>query len=153
MAEGEPSVVELPEALVLEPPANATEDEAAVVAAVARFMASWSAILFGAGVERSRIGQTATGAQLEALVDYAAESERLRRVVVGEPMRLRLLSVAVADTSAEADICLQMDGWVTVSDGQTQLMPSGERYVVSMARSGSDWLARSTEQQNPTECA
>jgi hypothetical protein len=137
----------------LEPPANATDQEAAVVEAVGRFMASWTAILFGAGVENSRIEQTAAGSQLESLVDYAAESDRLERVIVGEPMRLRLLGVDVVDTAAEADICLQMDGWVELTDGSAELMPSTERYVVSMARSGSDWLASSTQQQDPAECA
>ena len=150
---GEPRVVELPEALALEPPADATDEETAVVEAVARFMASWNAVLFGAGVERSRIEQTATGAQLETLVDYAAESDQLERVIVGEPMRLRLLGVETGGSSAAADVCLEMIGWVEVTDGAAgPLMPSLERYVVSMARSGSQWRAIGTQQQDPTEC-
>lgn len=149
---GEPRVVELPEVLALEPPQDATDEEAAVVHAVARFMASWNAVLFGAGVERSRIEQTATGAQLETLVDYAAKSDQLNRVIVGEPMRLRLLGVEVGSSSADADICLEMIGWVEVTDGVVgPLMPSLERYVVSMVRSGTDWRAIGTQQQ-PAEC-
>jgi len=150
---GEPSVVELPEALALEPPPDATDGEVAVVDAAARFMASWNAVLFGAGVEQSRIEHTATGVQLETLVDYAAESEKLQRVIVGEPMQLRLLDVEVAGSNADVDICLEMIGWVQVTDGATgPLMPSLERYVVSLTQSGSDWLAAGTQQQNPAEC-
>jgi hypothetical protein len=150
---GEPSVVELPEALALEPPPDATDAEADVVDAAAKFMASWNAVLFGAGVERSRIEQTATAVQLDTLIDYAAESEKLRRVIVGEPMRLRLLDVDVAGSNADVDICLEMIGWVEVADGVVgPLMPSLERYVVSMTRSGSDWLATGTQQQDPAEC-
>jgi hypothetical protein len=68
-------------------------------------------------------------------------------------MRLRLLGVDVGSSSAEADVCLEMIGWVEVTDGTAgPLMPSLERYVVSMVPSGSGWRAIGTQQQDPVEC-
>ncbi|SDU88124.1 hypothetical protein [Jiangella alkaliphila] len=150
--EGEERVVELPSELPIEPPDGATDDERAVLQAAGRFMASWDAVLFGAGDEQSGIMRTAVDPQLGRLLNYLVESVSKRRVIVGEPTQIELRDVTVDDTTAEVDICTIMRDWVQYTDGAAEPQPEVERLVLTMTLVDGVWLASDTEQTDPESC-
>lgn len=149
---GEQSVIDLPTELVIEPPDDATDDELAVLAAAGRFMASWDAILFGAGDEQSGIFTTSVDPQRTRLINYLVESVSKQRVIVGEPTVIELRSVSVRGDSAEVDICTIMRGWVQYTGGTPEPQPEVERLILTMDLDGDQWLASDTGQADPEPC-
>ncbi|WP_053207033.1 hypothetical protein [Jiangella muralis] len=149
---GEERTVELSAELPIEPPDDATDDERAVLLAAGRFMASWDAVLFGAGDEQSGILRTAVDPQLGRLLNYLVESVSKQRVVVGEPTELRLRDVTVTDTTAEVDLCTIMRDWVQYTRGTAEPQPEVERLVLTLTLVDGDWLASDTEQADPEPC-
>lgn len=149
---GEESVVDLPTELVIEPPADASDDERTVLAAAGRFMASWDAILFGAGDEQSGIFATTADPQLGRLISYLVESASKQRVIVGEPTEITLRSVSVDGDTAEVDICTIMRDWVQYTGGTPEPQPEVERLVLTMTLRDGAWLATDTEQADPESC-
>lgn len=145
-------VVELPSELPIEPPDDATDEERAVLRAVGRFMASWDAVLFGAGDEQSGILRTAVDPQLGRLLTYLVESVTKQRVVVGEPTRIELRDITVGDGTAEVDICTIMRDWVQYTGGTPEPQPEVERLVLTMKLVDDAWLASDTEQADPEPC-
>ncbi|RIQ23282.1 hypothetical protein [Jiangella rhizosphaerae] len=149
---GEERVVELPTELPIEPPDGATDDERAVLRAAGRFMASWDAVLFGAGDEQSGILRTAVDPQLGRLLNYLVESVSKQRVIVGEPTEIELRDVTVGDGTAEVDICTIMRDWVQYTGGTPEPQPEVERLVLTMTQVDGAWLASDTEQADPEPC-
>lgn len=149
---GEERVVELPGELPIDPPDGATDEERAVLQAAGRFMASWDAVLFGAGDEQSGILRTAVDPQLGRLINYLVESVSKQRVIVGEPTEIELRGVDVDDTTAEVDICTIMRDWVEYTGGTPEPQPEVERLVLTMSLVDGAWLASDTEQADPEPC-
>ncbi|MBB5788255.1 hypothetical protein [Jiangella mangrovi] len=149
----EQSVIDLPAELVIEPPDDATDDERAVLVAAGRFMASWDAILFGAGDEQSDIFATSVEPQLGRLLNYLVESVSKQRVIVGEPTVIELRSVSVTAETAEVDICTVMRHWVQYTGGTPEPQPEVERLLLTMTRDGDGWRASDTAQADPEPCA
>lgn len=149
---GERSVIDLPAALVIEPPDDATEEERAVLDAAGRFMASWDAVLFGAGDEQSGIFATSADPQLGRLLNYLVESVSKERVIVGEPTVIELRSVSVHGTTAEVDMCALMRNWVQYTGGTPEPQPELERLLLTMTHEGGAWLATDTKQADPQPC-
>ncbi|PZF80019.1 hypothetical protein [Jiangella anatolica] len=150
---GDERAVELPAELPIEAPDSATAEEHAVLAAAGRFMASWDAVLFGAGDERSGILRTATDPQLARLLNYLAESAAKERVIVGEPTELELLAVSVIGDKAEVDLCTIMRDWIQYTGGTPEPQPEVERLILTMSLADGVWLASDTEQADPDPCA
>lgn len=154
LPEGEQSVIDLPTDIPAEPPAGASDAEREVVGALGRFMASWNALLFGAGVSESGIEETSSGTQLDRLRDFAAEAEEKQWVFVGDPMALEVRSVEVDGGSATVDVCVGLPQWFEyVGEVRRALpVPSPERYTVTFRSRGEDWSASETEQQDAAVC-
>jgi hypothetical protein len=150
---GEERVIDLPTELPIEPPPGATHDELAVLAAAGRFMASWDAILFGAGDEESGIFATSADPQLGRLLNYLAESVSKERVIVGEPTVIELHAVSVNGDTAEVDICTVMRDWVQYTAGTPEPQPEVERLVLTMTHDKHGWRASDTAQADPEPCA
>ncbi|TDD72030.1 hypothetical protein E1262_04775 [Jiangella aurantiaca] len=148
----EERVIELPSELPIEPPDGATDEERAVLQAAGRFMASWDAILFGAGDEESGILRTAVDPQLGRLLNYLVESVSKQRVIVGEPTEIELRDVTVGDSTAEVDICTIMRDWVQYTGGTPEPQPEVERLLLTMTLVDGAWLASDTEQADPEPC-
>ncbi|SDS07015.1 hypothetical protein [Jiangella sp. DSM 45060] len=149
---GEERTVELHAELPIEAPADATDEELAVLRGAGRFMASWDAVLFGAGDEQSGILRTAIDPQLGRLLNYMVESISKQRVVVGETTHLVLRGVSVDDTTAEVDVCTIMRDWVQYIGGTGEPQPEVERLVLTMTLVDGAWLASDTEQADPAPC-
>ena len=146
-------VIDLPSELVIEPPPGATDDERAVLDAAGRFMASWDAILFGAGDDQSGIYATSVDPQLGRLLNYLAESVSKERVIVGEPTVIELHAVSVNGDSAEVDICTVMRDWVQYTGGTPEPQPEVERLILTMTHDEHGWRASDTAQADPEPCA
>ncbi|NED99685.1 hypothetical protein [Phytoactinopolyspora halotolerans] len=148
----EPSVINLPEELDVEPPDQVGDDEREVLRAVGRFMASWQAILFGADAELSGIEETATGSIRDSLVSFIAQAEDEQWVFTGEPMQLTARSVSVDGDQAEVGLCLVFPGWVEFRGGSVSPYPSPERYAVELERTGDRWVVSSAQEQDAAPC-
>ncbi|WP_116947126.1 hypothetical protein [Jiangella endophytica] len=149
---GEERTVELLTELPIEAPGDATDEELAVLQGAGRFMASWDAVLFGAGDEQSGILRTAVDPQLGRLLNYMIESVSKQRVVVGEPTQLVLRGVSVDGDAAEVDVCTIMRDWVQYIGGTPEPQPEVERLVLTMTLVDGAWLASDTEQADPAPC-
>lgn len=149
---GEPSVIDLPEKLPIDVPDGASDAERAVIEATGRFMASWDAVLFGAGEQRSGIHETATGEQLRRLIDLGVNSAMQNKVTVGEPTVIDLVDVSVDADTAEVDICITMNDWVEYSAGEAEELDETERQLVTMVRTDGSWLASDTKPRDASSC-
>lgn len=150
---GEPSVIELPDQLPIDIPADATDEERAVLEATRRFMASWDAVLFGAGEDESGIHETATGEQLERLIDLGVKVVMQRTVTVGESTVIDLVDVSVDGDTAQVDMCITMRDWVTYTDGEPEELDELERQVVTMVRAGDTWKASDSKPMDASSCS
>lgn len=150
---GEPSVIELREQLPIEVPDDATDEERAVLEATGRFMASWDAILFGAGEEEAGIYETATGEQLKRLIELGVETKMQSTVTVGEPTVIDLVDVTVDGDTAEVDVCITMKDWVEYAAGEPTQLDETERQLVTMVREGKTWRASNSSPQDASACS
>lgn len=113
----EERVVELRDTVPVELPADATDDETAVVTAFQHVQASWEQILWGVPFEQTGIERYSTGEHLDTMRDYAEESVELQRVSLGPPMPQHLLSVEADAETATVKFCVDSSGWADVSEG------------------------------------
>ncbi|WP_129667850.1 hypothetical protein [Phytoactinopolyspora endophytica] len=148
----DPSVIDLPKELDVEPPSEVSGEEQEVLQAAGRFMASWQAILFGADEEQSGIRDTATGAILDSLVSFIAQAEEEKWVFTGDPMELTARSVSVDGDQADVELCLAFPGWIEIRGGGVTPYPSPERYALELERAGDGWVTSNTQEQDAAPC-
>ncbi|PSL06787.1 hypothetical protein CLV30_102175 [Haloactinopolyspora alba] len=110
----EERVVELRESVPVEPPADASDQEAAVVASFAHVQAAWEQILWGVPVEQTHVAEHSTGVHLDTMRDYAQESVDLKRVSVGPPLEHRILSVEAGSTTGSLEFCMGGGIWTDI---------------------------------------
>ncbi len=107
----EERVVEVRDAIPVEPPDDATDEELAVLDAFSHAEGAWEQILWGVPPEDTDLVEYSTGKHLTSTRDYAQESVERKRVSIGEPQQLELLGIEVQEAEATVRFCADTSTW------------------------------------------
>ncbi|NDL58928.1 hypothetical protein [Phytoactinopolyspora mesophila] len=140
----EESVVELRDEVPIEVPDGATDDEADVIRAFGRYYAIVEQHVWGVPLDGADYEAVATGERLDGLHDSAQERDELKRVVVGPPVDVHVVSVEVDGDEARLFVCVDTGESLRVTDGNPTSVAQLIQFDTDLVVTDGEWKVAKT---------